>query len=273
LAISQLSERKIFRGVNLKALSSTEDIEIIKDRVGVVSLVSDNGCLLTVNDSSVLVNGKDIEFFSKDISVDGVLELLSNQKVVFDLVEKFTGPTSSTLFAENIRLIPTSNPDKTVPDSVKKGIAGERMFIVWLNRVGLSFLQLNQTKDTMPFLFKGNIKRPDFLVLLQGISFIAVDVKNFDSEFIIEIKEIDKTISFELSCKLSVWFVFVDKQNEGNGWYWIGAHTVKNIGQIVSRHGKKMFLIRPSNCQHITTAEDMAKLYTEKFSSYRNIKQ
>lgn len=256
----------------MKAVSSIEeDIITVKDRVGVVSLVSDNGCLLTVNDSSVFVDGKDVEFFIKNISVEGILELLSNQKVVFDLVEKFTGSTSSTLFAENIRLMPTSNSDKTAPDNVKKGIAGENMFILWLNKVGLSFLQLNQSRETMPFLFIGNIKRPDFLILLQGISFIAVDIKNIDNEFIIDVDEINKTISFELSCKLSVWFVFVDKKNEGTGWYWIGAHKVKNAGQRVTRYGKKVYLIQRSDCQHITTAEDMAKLYTERFSNYRDI--
>jgi hypothetical protein len=62
---------------------------------------------------------------------------------------------------------------------IDKGIQGEKEFNCWLKDNELSYLYIEQSKSTFSTLFKGNVKRPDFLLLLESIGMLAVDVKNY----------------------------------------------------------------------------------------------
>lgn len=56
---------------------------------------------------------------------------------------------------------------------------GETAMNEWLKVNNLSYLFVAQTPETFSSLFKGKVKRPDFLVLLESIGLIAIDVKNY----------------------------------------------------------------------------------------------
>ena len=60
----------------------------------------------------------------------------------------------------------------------QKRKTGEEAFDAWLKREGFSYLAVCQKPESFAPLFKGNLKRPDFLVLLEAVGMIAVDVKN-----------------------------------------------------------------------------------------------
>ena len=59
-----------------------------------------------------------------------------------------------------------------------KGNAGEKALEKWLKLQGFSFLALCQDEKHFAPAFRGNLKRPDFLVLLESVGMIAVDAKN-----------------------------------------------------------------------------------------------
>jgi hypothetical protein len=167
-------------------------------------------------------------------------------------------------------------PVKPIPNSVAIGDEGEALFMAWLNRVSLSFLYIKQDKTSFPTLFKASAKRPDFLILLEGIGMIAVDVKNHTANLNLNLeKDMKRTSTFEQLFRIPVWFVFVDQQNKGNSWYWISALKAFEVGAscLLGEKQEPGLRIQKSDCQHVTSGQDMSKLYTERFSSYRRIEQ
>ena len=60
---------------------------------------------------------------------------------------------------------------------IEKGEGGERALQDWLDRSRLAYLYLDQTPLTIPAAHRADIKRPDFLVAVDGLGTIAVDAK------------------------------------------------------------------------------------------------
>ena len=54
----------------------------------------------------------------------------------------------------------------------------EQKFKEWLEYKKYSYIYFDQGQDTFSSLFVNNVKRPDFLVLIDSIGLIAVDVKS-----------------------------------------------------------------------------------------------
>ena len=58
------------------------------------------------------------------------------------------------------------------------GKQGEDAMNAWLQLHGFSYVAICQAPDTFAPLFGTAVKRPDFLLLLESIGLIAIDVKN-----------------------------------------------------------------------------------------------
>jgi len=72
---------------------------------------------------------------------------------------------------------------------IEQGEGGERALQVWLDRSRLAYLFLDQTPLTMPTMHRADIKRPDFLVAIDGLGTVAVDAKAkafIDGHFVLE---------------------------------------------------------------------------------------
>ena len=75
----------------------------------------------------------------------------------------------------------------------------EQRFKEWLENKGYAYLYIDQSLDCFSSLFKGVTKRPDFLVVINSIGIIAVDVKEriiyekYES-FVIDEEEIQNLI-------------------------------------------------------------------------------
>jgi hypothetical protein len=90
-----------------------------------------------------------------------------------------------------------------------QGAAAEDRFRGWLDRCHLPHIYVEQSPLTMPQGFKGEIKRPDFLVGIPAIGTIAVDVKAksvYGDVLIIDAYEHRTLQNFETSFSMSVWF-------------------------------------------------------------------
>lgn len=90
-----------------------------------------------------------------------------------------------------------------------QGQAAEVRFRAWLDRCTLPHIFIEQSPLTLPASFKGEIKRPDFLVGIPAIGTIAIDVKAksiYDDTIIIDAYEHRTLLNFETFFSMSVWF-------------------------------------------------------------------
>ena len=160
-------------------------------------------------------------------------------------------------------------------DIAKKGKVVESLFKTWLDDNQLSYLYIDQSTDTFATLFQGNIKRPDFLILLESIGLIAVDVKNktlSGGVYTLNIEtEFQKAIAFERFFRIPLWYVY--KGQKDNHWYWISALKVLEVGDLrVNGDSNKSFLaIKLDQLEEIITNEDLGKLYTHRISDYSKV--
>ena len=171
---------------------------------------------------------------------------------------------------KNNIIIEKSNPEQ-------KGEEGELAFKEWLQKNNFSFLYIKQDKAAFAHMFHNTLKRPDFLVLVDGIGLIAIDVKNNkcyqEKYFSLPIeRELKRTLAFERTFRLPVWYVYSNCQKYDK-WYWINSLKVVEVGNTIvnSSTNKSFYSIPKNDCIEIVTNEDFGKLWTHRFSSLKPI--
>jgi hypothetical protein len=88
----------------------------------------------------------------------------------------------------------------------------------WLDRSRLAFLYLDQTPLTIPAARRANIKRPDFLVAVDGLGTIAVDAKAksfIDGCFVLDASERRRLDGFESMFGIPVWYACFPPEKQG----------------------------------------------------------
>jgi hypothetical protein len=103
-------------------------------------------------------------------------------------------------------------------DRLAKGQGGERKLQDWLDRSRLAYLYLDQTPLTIPAAHRANIKRPDFLVAVEGIGTIAVDAKAkafIDGCFVLDATERRRLDGFESVFGIPVWYACFPPEEQG----------------------------------------------------------
>ena len=121
-------------------------------------------------------------------------------------------------------------------DLAERGRRGEEAFKQWLNQCRRAFVHVNQERDMFASLFSKNLKRPDFLVLIDSVGLLAVDVKNRrlnrkgDRVFytLPRDAELKPTLAFERIFRLPMWYAFAS--TDDSGWYWISALRAVETG-------------------------------------------
>lgn len=151
---------------------------------------------------------------------------------------------------------------------VEKGVEGEKNFKDWLNDHGFSFVHINQSKETISSLFSKKVKRPDFLVLIECIGLIAVDVKNKNMSggvFTLDHRpEVKDVLAFERIFRLPVWYVYQGKNK--NAWYWISALKVLEVADIRGENENSFLSIKKEEFIKVKTADDFSKIYGQKLT-------
>jgi hypothetical protein len=101
---------------------------------------------------------------------------------------------------------------------LEKGEGGERALQDWLDRSRLAYLYLDQTPLTIPAAHRADIKRPDFLVAVEGLGTVALDAKakNFiDGCFLLDASERRRLDGFEITFGIPVWYVCFPPKERG----------------------------------------------------------
>ncbi len=158
----------------------------------------------------------------------------------------------------------------------KKAEEGERALNEWLGSENLAYVFLNQSRETFAKLFVGDVKRPDFLLVLEGVGIIAIDAKNKEpsnrNEYTLSLEsELRKTIAFERIFRMSVWYAYKGKRP--GLWYWISALKALEVGEIRERNddGEKFLAIKRKEFLKIQSCKDLGKLYTQKLPGMTRI--
>jgi hypothetical protein len=92
---------------------------------------------------------------------------------------------------------------------IEQGEGGERALQDWLDRSRLAYLFLDQTPLTMPATHRADLKRPDFLVAIEGLGTLAVDAKAkafIDGHFVLDASERRRLDGFESVFGIPVWY-------------------------------------------------------------------
>ena len=115
-----------------------------------------------------------------------------------------------------------------------KGEQGERALNEWFHPQGLSYVHVDQRKETFAPLFRDCVKRPDFLVLLESIGLIAVDAKNYTlsrGEYTLRLEEeVRSVLAFERLFRIPMWYAYLSQENNQT-WYWISALRSMEVGE------------------------------------------
>lgn len=153
----------------------------------------------------------------------------------------------------------------------RQGKIGEKQFENWLNEHGFGFVGFQQNKDDLAHAFAGEVKRPDHLLLIPQIGFIAVDVKNKKQSgggFTMDIDgEIAKALEFERLFGVYLWYAFKDRYAKGNHWSFISAYDAYDAmthGEVRtnSSEGTQFLYIPMDHFQTVANMDDFQKLFS-----------
>lgn len=149
----------------------------------------------------------------------------------------------------------------------EQGKAAEIDFLNWLDENKFSYLYINQDIESFPKLFQDHVKRPDFLLLIDSIGLIAIDIKNYNmykNKYLglpYE-SELKKTLAFERLFRLPVWYVY--KNNDE--WLWISALKAIEIGELKQNNKtKEEFLsLQIKDFTVVKSNSDIGKLWEQR---------
>ncbi len=158
-------------------------------------------------------------------------------------------------------------------DIEAQGRMGEDALNDWLRANGLSYVAICQNQHTFSSLFPGNVKRPDFLVMLEALGLIGVDAKNYTISpgnvyTLNHDKELRLALAFERLFRIPIWYAYCS--DDFKTWYWISGLKAVEVGEIRTRNdNQEPFLaIDLEHFEEIRTNADLGKLYTHRLPSF-----
>ena len=154
-------------------------------------------------------------------------------------------------------------------DIIEKGNEGEDRLNKWFQENGLTYFQIKQDVQSFMHTFAKVMKRPDFFLLLEGLSMIAVDAKNYKLScgyFTLNKDELLRALSYEIITKMPFWFAYLHQTETGSQWYWISALKALDVGTVrINSSTKEEFLVLSlSDFISVRHQEDIRKLYTQR---------
>lgn len=170
-----------------------------------------------------------------------------------------------------------SSESDTDTDIIKKGNEGESEFNNWLKDNNISYLYIDQSTSTFSTLFKNDVKRPDFLMLIESIGMIAIDVKNYtqyENTYSLNMKsEFLRSLAFERLFRIPLWYVYKSQKDGKTKWLWISALKALEVGKISKNtKTKERFLrIDVKYFEEIGSNKDIGKLYTHRLPTMKKL--
>jgi hypothetical protein len=105
---------------------------------------------------------------------------------------------------------------------IARGQAAEAAFAAWLDRSCLPFVYATQTRESVPRHFRGQLKRPDYLVAVPMVGTLCFDVKaktRYRGGFIFDRAEVTKLAAFDELFNLTTLFACLDPDGGTASWW------------------------------------------------------
>jgi len=162
---------------------------------------------------------------------------------------------------------------------ISDGFTGEITFRKWLDEQDIGYLYISQEQYYYAKAFKGNTKRPDFLMSLPSLGFISVDVKHhsiqqYDGEdcFTLNIRnEVEKAVNFEDVSNLPLWYAYFPKNSEERNrpscWYFISARKALSEGVVRTKTNDPYLSIELEHFTCVEESQDLSPLLDFKFKN------
>lgn len=161
----------------------------------------------------------------------------------------------------------------TNDEKIRKGNRGEERLNAWFSNQGMSYVYVNQSPKYFASLFQGEVKRPDFLLLMESIGILAVDAKNCRlskyGNYTLSHEELRKAANFERLFRMPVWYVFRHSDEAGERWLWISLLKALEVG--VDRGDFRA--IEVEDFAEIETNDDLGRLYTQRLPGFKKSKK
>jgi len=148
----------------------------------------------------------------------------------------------------------------------------EKVFKEWLDKHRYPYIYVEQSPSTFAQFFRDEINacRPDFLIVIEGLGLIAVDVKGKDravyyvdkektAKIIIDTDDAQRAIKFERIFRIPFWFAVSGQDSGYSMWYWISASMVLEASDYEgksSKDGKKYYAVPLHYCRTIDISRD-----------------
>ena len=143
----------------------------------------------------------------------------------------------------------------------------EQDFLNWLDENKFSYLYINQDIESFSKLFTNQVKSPNFLLLIDSIGLVAVNIMNYttfkDKHLSLNYEsEFKNTLTFEKLFKLPVWYVY--KNNDQ--WLWISALKAIEVGEMKINSGtNEQFLsLNIDDFTIVKSNSDIGKLWEQR---------
>lgn len=121
----------------------------------------------------------------------------------------------------------------------------EKKFKEWLDERGVSYWYIDQNRNTKAVrLMHEGLKRPDFVVFLDDVGTLLVDVKGYglypkkENQINLNYGDVRKYSNFGVIYKKSVWFAVSHKDWGYKVWLWISVRDVRRLGEAVVRENE-----------------------------------
>ncbi|MEH6952701.1 hypothetical protein V4R08_15625 (plasmid) [Nitrobacter sp. NHB1] len=142
--------------------------------------------------------------------------------------------------------MPSRPRQPIAPADAAKGEAAELAFRQGLDAAVLPHIYVEQSPLTVPLPLRGQIKRPDYIVGIPGVSLVAFDVKAktiYPEGVIFDLDEVGKLRTFARLFHCTVYFACLNPEGGERPDYWIRLDQLDEVPAV--RRGKALTLCMP----------------------------
>ncbi len=160
-------------------------------------------------------------------------------------------------------------------DKEKKGLY---LFREWLNKNRIPYAPISRDtrlfSDALKEIFEA--KTPDFLILIEKLGLIFVDVKykEFHTSkrvFLLDPEEVKEYLNLEKKFNFKVWFIFSNDEMSHGEWHWLSVEDAAGMRDTIKpafggRKGEyrgNLMHITPSRCIAVYTDDSTQELLSK----------
>ena len=155
----------------------------------------------------------------------------------------------------------------------EKGEKAELEFKKWLDKNKINHLYIKQDLKSFPKSFENTLRRPDFIIMLENIGMIMVEVRRRSiypryNTIPIDTEDLKKYIRFQSKFNIPIWYAVSNEQLNYKTWFWIPMSKIAELEtpMLHSSKSKQNFIpISLDKFSRIEYNEHIGKIFSKNF--------